>query len=135
MVFIHMKDFWPGPNSYRCRLFLAGAACRVHCLLARQLFDLSGDLSALAERDLELKITTGRGDEFAHRPPGFARSGRGEGRRHGRSESTHRYVEGEVEKLLLSSESKRGTVRFNMASKRMLAIGFRAAFSTMRAIY
>nr|WP_245487966.1 hypothetical protein [Rhizobium ruizarguesonis] len=39
-------------------------------LIARQLFDLSGDLSALADRDLELKIPTGRGDEFSHGSPG-----------------------------------------------------------------
>jgi len=35
-------------------------------LVAQQLFDLSGDLSGLADRDTELKLPTGRGDEFAH---------------------------------------------------------------------
>ncbi len=39
-------------------------------LIARKLYDLSGDLSALADRDLEVKIPTGRGDEFAHGSPG-----------------------------------------------------------------
>jgi error-prone DNA polymerase len=35
-------------------------------LVAQQLFDLSGDLSGLADRDTEFKLPTGRGDEFAH---------------------------------------------------------------------
>ncbi len=35
-------------------------------LVAQQLFDLSSDLSRLADRDMEFKQTTGRGDEFAH---------------------------------------------------------------------
>ncbi|OWV92666.1 DNA polymerase [Rhizobium sp. R72] len=35
-------------------------------LVAQELFDLSGDLSGLADRDTELKLPTGRGDEFAH---------------------------------------------------------------------
>jgi len=35
-------------------------------LVAQQLFDLSSDLSGLADRDMEFKLTTGRGDEFAH---------------------------------------------------------------------
>ncbi|TPP05868.1 error-prone DNA polymerase [Rhizobium glycinendophyticum] len=35
-------------------------------LVAQQLFDLSSDLSGLADRDTEFKLTTGRGDEFAH---------------------------------------------------------------------
>ncbi|WRW39212.1 hypothetical protein U5G49_006267 (plasmid) [Rhizobium indigoferae] len=39
-------------------------------LIAQQLFDLSGDLSALADRDGEFKLPTGRGDEFAHGSPG-----------------------------------------------------------------
>jgi hypothetical protein len=39
-------------------------------LIAQQLFDLSGDLSALAGRDGELKLPSGRGDEFAHGWPG-----------------------------------------------------------------
>ncbi len=41
-------------------------------LIARKLYDLSGDLSALADRDLEVRIPTGRGDEFAHGSPGSA---------------------------------------------------------------
>ncbi|MGR9500104.1 error-prone DNA polymerase (plasmid) [Rhizobium leguminosarum] len=39
-------------------------------LIAQQLFDLSGDLTALADRDGEFKLPTGRGDEFAHGAPG-----------------------------------------------------------------
>jgi error-prone DNA polymerase len=35
-------------------------------LVAQQLFDLSSDLSGLADRDMEFTLTTGRGDEFAH---------------------------------------------------------------------
>jgi error-prone DNA polymerase len=35
-------------------------------LVAQQLFDLSGDLTGLADRDQEFKLPTGRGDEFAH---------------------------------------------------------------------
>ncbi len=35
-------------------------------LVAQQLFDLSSDLSGLADREMEFKLTTGRGDEFAH---------------------------------------------------------------------
>ncbi|MGO8104728.1 error-prone DNA polymerase [Rhizobium leguminosarum] len=43
-------------------------------LIAQQLFDLSGDLSALADRDGEFKLPTGRGDEFAHGSPGSSDS-------------------------------------------------------------
>lgn len=39
-------------------------------LAAQQLFDLSGDLSGLADRDIDFKLPTGRGDEFAHGSPG-----------------------------------------------------------------
>ncbi|WFS03254.1 error-prone DNA polymerase [Rhizobium tumorigenes] len=35
-------------------------------LVAQQLFDLSGDLSGLADRDMEFRLPSGRGDEFAH---------------------------------------------------------------------
>lgn len=35
-------------------------------LVAQQLFDLSQDLSGLADRDTEFKLPAGRGDEFAH---------------------------------------------------------------------
>ncbi len=41
-------------------------------LIARQLEDLSENLSALADRDIDLKFPTGRGDEFAHGSPGRA---------------------------------------------------------------
>jgi error-prone DNA polymerase len=43
-------------------------------LVAQQLFDLSGDLSGLADMDTEFKLTSGRGDEFAHGSPGGADS-------------------------------------------------------------
>lgn len=39
-------------------------------LVAQQLFDLSHDLSSLADRDLGFALPTGRGDEFAHGTPG-----------------------------------------------------------------
>ncbi len=39
-------------------------------LVAKQLFDLSSDLSSLAERDGAFRPPTGRGDEFAHGSPG-----------------------------------------------------------------
>jgi len=39
-------------------------------LVAQQLFDLSADLSSLAERDGTFWPPTGRGDEFAHGSPG-----------------------------------------------------------------
>jgi len=39
-------------------------------LVAQQLFDLSGDLTGLADRDVDFKLRTGRGDEFAHGSPG-----------------------------------------------------------------
>lgn len=39
-------------------------------LVAQQLFDLSGNLMGLADRDLEFRLPTGRGDEFGHGTPG-----------------------------------------------------------------
>ncbi|QFY60430.1 DNA polymerase III subunit alpha [Rhizobium grahamii] len=39
-------------------------------LVAQQLFDLSDDLSSLADRDGKFRLPTGRGDEFAHGAPG-----------------------------------------------------------------
>jgi error-prone DNA polymerase len=39
-------------------------------LIAQQIFDLSGDLSGLAELNGDFKLPTGRGDEFAHGSPG-----------------------------------------------------------------
>jgi error-prone DNA polymerase len=39
-------------------------------LIAQQLFDLTGDLSGLADRDTGFRLPTGRGDEFAHSSPG-----------------------------------------------------------------
>jgi len=38
-------------------------------LVAQQLFDLSSDLSGLADHDEAFRLPTGRGDEFAHRSP------------------------------------------------------------------
>lgn len=43
-------------------------------LVAQQLFDLSGDLSGLADRDVDFKLPTGRGDEFVHGSPGSLES-------------------------------------------------------------
>lgn len=43
-------------------------------LIAQQLFDLSADLSGLADRDETFKLPTGRGDEFAQGSPGSADS-------------------------------------------------------------
>ncbi|ANL75696.1 hypothetical protein AMC83_PE00283 (plasmid) [Rhizobium phaseoli] len=42
--------------------------------VAQQLFDLSGELSGLADRDMEFKLPSGRGDEFAHGSPGSSDS-------------------------------------------------------------
>lgn len=39
-------------------------------LVAQQLFDLSRSLTGLADRDLEFRLSTGRGDEFTHGTPG-----------------------------------------------------------------
>lgn len=39
-------------------------------LIAQQLFDLTGDLSSLSERNEDFRLPTGRGDEFAHGSPG-----------------------------------------------------------------
>lgn len=38
-------------------------------LVAQQLFDLSGSLTGLAERDLGFRLPTGRGDEFTNGTP------------------------------------------------------------------
>ncbi len=38
-------------------------------LVAQQLFDLSNSLNDLADRDVEFRLATGRGDEFAHGSP------------------------------------------------------------------
>lgn len=39
-------------------------------LVAQQVFDLSSDLSGLADSDAQFRLPTGRGDEFAHGSPG-----------------------------------------------------------------
>lgn len=50
-------------------------------MVAQQLFHLSSDLTWLADRDLEFRLPTGRGDEFAHgtlaRPDSREPSGQG----------------------------------------------------------
>ncbi len=43
-------------------------------LVAQQLFDYSGQLNDLADRNLEFRLPTGRGDEFTHGTPGRADS-------------------------------------------------------------
>ncbi|MBP1844355.1 hypothetical protein J2046_002614 [Rhizobium petrolearium] len=40
-------------------------------LVAQQLFDLSADLSSLADRDGTFRPPTGRGNEFVHGSPGM----------------------------------------------------------------
>lgn len=39
-------------------------------LIAKQLFDLTGDLSGLADPDETFRLSTGPDDEFAHGTPG-----------------------------------------------------------------
>jgi error-prone DNA polymerase len=88
VMFITLEDetgpanivVWPTLFEKQRRIVLGSAMMGIHGkvqregevvhLIARQLFDMSGDLSALADRDLDLKIPTGRGDEFAHGSPG-----------------------------------------------------------------
>lgn len=71
---------WPTLFEKQRRIVLGAAMMGIHGkiqregdvvhLVARKLYDLSGDLSALADRDLDVRIPTGRGDEFAHGSPG-----------------------------------------------------------------
>ncbi|MBY5713318.1 error-prone DNA polymerase [Rhizobium leguminosarum] len=88
VMFITLEDetgpanivVWPTLFEKHRRIVLGSSMMGIHGkvqregevvhLIARQLFDLSGDLSALADRDLDLKIPTGRGDEFSHGSPG-----------------------------------------------------------------
>jgi error-prone DNA polymerase len=66
---------WPKLFEKRRRVVLGATMMAIHGkiqregevvhLVAQQLFDLSGDLSGLADRDLDFKLPTGRGDEFA----------------------------------------------------------------------
>lgn len=71
---------WPKLFEKRRRVVLGASMMAVHGriqregdvvhLVAQQLLDLSGDLSALADRDIDFKLPSGRGDEFAHGSPG-----------------------------------------------------------------
>ncbi|MBB4113241.1 error-prone DNA polymerase [Rhizobium sp. BK226] len=71
---------WPSLFEKRRRIVLGSSMMAINGrirregdvvhLVAQQLFDLSGDLSSLADRDSEFKLPTGRGDEFAHGSPG-----------------------------------------------------------------
>jgi error-prone DNA polymerase len=88
VMFITLEDetgpanvvVWPTLFEKQRRIVLGASLMGIHGrvqregevvhLIARQLFDLSGDLSALADRDLDVRIPTGRGDEFAHGSPG-----------------------------------------------------------------
>ncbi|NHT77641.1 DNA polymerase III subunit alpha [Rhizobiaceae bacterium CRRU44] len=67
---------WPSLFEKRRRVVLGSSMMAINGriqregqvvhLVAQQLFDLSGDLSALADMDAAFKVTSGRGDEFAH---------------------------------------------------------------------
>ncbi len=67
---------WPSLFEKRRRVVLGASMMAINGriqregdvvhLVAQQLFDLSGDLSNLADMDAEFKLTSGRGDEFAH---------------------------------------------------------------------
>ncbi|MVA70200.1 DNA polymerase III subunit alpha [Agrobacterium vitis] len=71
---------WPKLFEKRRRIVLGSSMMAIHGriqregevvhLIAQQLFDLTSDLSGLADRDMEFKLPTGRGDEFAHGSPG-----------------------------------------------------------------
>ncbi|MBB4351784.1 error-prone DNA polymerase [Aliirhizobium cellulosilyticum] len=71
---------WPSLFEKRRRVVLGASMMAIHGkiqregevvhLIARQLEDLSGDLAALSDRDVEFRHPTGRGDEFAHGSPG-----------------------------------------------------------------
>ena len=66
---------WPSLFEKRRRVVLGASMMAINGriqregevvhLVAQQLFDLSGDLSGLADRDVDFKLPTGRGDEFA----------------------------------------------------------------------
>ncbi|MBY5475295.1 error-prone DNA polymerase [Rhizobium leguminosarum] len=75
---------WPSLFEKRRRIVLGSSMMAINGriqregdvvhLVAQQLFDLSGDLSGLADRDADFKLPTGRGDEFGHGTPGSADS-------------------------------------------------------------
>jgi error-prone DNA polymerase len=67
---------WPSLFEKRRRIVLGSSMMAINGriqregevvhLVAQQLFDLTADLSGLADRDAEFKLPAGRGDEFAH---------------------------------------------------------------------
>ncbi len=67
---------WPKLFEKRRRIVLGSSLMAIHGkiqregevvhLVAQQLFDLTSDLSGLADRDTSFRLPTGRGDEFAH---------------------------------------------------------------------
>ncbi|MDW5312966.1 error-prone DNA polymerase [Rhizobium sp. PL01] len=67
---------WPSLFEKRRRVVLGSSMMAINGriqregdvvhLVAQQLFDLSADLSGLADMDVEFKLQSGRGDEFAH---------------------------------------------------------------------
>ncbi|MHC2298008.1 DNA polymerase III alpha subunit [Rhizobium mongolense] len=71
---------WPKLFEQRRRIVLGASMIAINGrvqregdvvhLVAQQVFDLSGDLSGLADRDAEFRLPAGRGDEFAHGTPG-----------------------------------------------------------------
>jgi error-prone DNA polymerase len=71
---------WPSLFERRRRIVLGSSMMAINGriqregevvhLVAQQLFDLTGDLSGLADRDEAFRLPTGRGDEFAHGTPG-----------------------------------------------------------------
>ncbi|NLR97009.1 error-prone DNA polymerase [Rhizobium sp. P38BS-XIX] len=71
---------WPALFERRRRIVLGSSMMAINGriqregevvhLIAQQLFDLTGDLTGLADRDEGFRLPTGRGDEFAHGTPG-----------------------------------------------------------------
>ncbi|MDK4717637.1 error-prone DNA polymerase [Rhizobium sp. CNPSo 4039] len=71
---------WPSLFERRRRVVLGSSMMAINGriqregevvhLVAQQLFDLTSDLSGLADRDEAFRLPTGRGDEFAHGTPG-----------------------------------------------------------------
>ncbi len=71
---------WPSLFERRRRIVLGSSLMAINGriqregdvvhLVAQQLFDLTSDLSGLADRDEAFRLPTGRGDEFAHGTPG-----------------------------------------------------------------
>ncbi|WP_368518573.1 error-prone DNA polymerase [Rhizobium sp.] len=71
---------WPSLFERRRRIVLGSSMMAINGriqregevvhLVAQQLFDLTSDLSGLADRDEAFRLPTGRGDEFAYGTPG-----------------------------------------------------------------